>query len=106
MPGTAPATIELRGISKAFGPVLANKDISISVQPGTTHGIIGENDAGKSPVMIIMVAMLIPAQLMASPPYILTVVILAGLVGKAIPPPARGVRPMSMNAEQSSLHKV
>lgn len=50
---TAPA-IELRGISKAFGPVQANKDISISVQPGTIHGIIGENGAGKSTLMSIL----------------------------------------------------
>ncbi len=50
---TAPA-IELRGISKAFGPVQANKDISISVNPGTIHGIIGENGAGKSTLMSIL----------------------------------------------------
>ncbi|MEL6688729.1 MAG: ABC transporter ATP-binding protein [Pseudomonadota bacterium] len=46
--------IELKGISKAFGPVQANKDISISVQPGTIHGIIGENGAGKSTLMSIL----------------------------------------------------
>ncbi|MCF6231990.1 MAG: ABC transporter ATP-binding protein [Rhodobacteraceae bacterium] len=50
---TAPA-IELRGISKAFGPVQANKDISILVAPGTIHGIIGENGAGKSTLMSIL----------------------------------------------------
>jgi len=50
---TAPA-IELKGISKAFGPVQANKDISISVMPGTIHGIIGENGAGKSTLMSIL----------------------------------------------------
>ncbi|MGD9919053.1 MAG: ABC transporter ATP-binding protein [Paenirhodobacter sp.] len=49
----APA-IELRGISKAFGPVQANKDISIRVMPGTIHGIIGENGAGKSTLMSIL----------------------------------------------------
>uniref|UniRef100_UPI003B5205A3 ABC transporter ATP-binding protein n=1 Tax=Roseovarius indicus TaxID=540747 RepID=UPI003B5205A3 len=49
----APA-IELRGISKAFGPVQANKDISITVAPGTIHGIIGENGAGKSTLMSIL----------------------------------------------------
>ncbi|SLN26085.1 ABC transporter ATP-binding protein [Pseudooctadecabacter jejudonensis] len=49
----APA-IELKGISKAFGPVQANKDISISVMPGTIHGIIGENGAGKSTLMSIL----------------------------------------------------
>jgi ABC-type uncharacterized transport system ATPase subunit len=52
-PETAPA-IELKGISKAFGPVQANKDISISVMPGTIHGIIGENGAGKSTLMSIL----------------------------------------------------
>ncbi|MGB3688304.1 MAG: ABC transporter ATP-binding protein [Jannaschia helgolandensis] len=46
--------IELRGISKAFGPVQANKDISIQVKCGTIHGIIGENGAGKSTLMSIL----------------------------------------------------
>jgi general nucleoside transport system ATP-binding protein len=49
----APA-IELRGISKAFGPVQANRDISIRVEKGTIHGIIGENGAGKSTLMSIL----------------------------------------------------
>ena len=49
----APA-IELKSISKAFGPVQANKDISIRVMPGTIHGIIGENGAGKSTLMSIL----------------------------------------------------
>jgi simple sugar transport system ATP-binding protein len=52
---TTPApAIELKGISKAFGPVQANKDISLSVQPGTIHGIVGENGAGKSTLMSIL----------------------------------------------------
>ena len=51
---SAPAAIELKGISKAFGPVQANKDISIRVMPGTIHGIIGENGAGKSTLMSIL----------------------------------------------------
>ncbi|MDU8909725.1 ABC transporter ATP-binding protein [Aestuariicoccus sp. MJ-SS9] len=50
---THPA-IELKGISKAFGPVQANKDIWIRVMPGTIHGIIGENGAGKSTLMSIL----------------------------------------------------
>ena len=48
------SAIELRGISKAFGPVQANRDISIRVRPGTIHGIIGENGAGKSTLMSIL----------------------------------------------------
>ncbi|MCU9847357.1 ABC transporter ATP-binding protein [Defluviimonas sp. WL0024] len=51
---TAAPAIELRGISKAFGPVQANRDISIRVEKGTIHGIIGENGAGKSTLMSIL----------------------------------------------------
>ncbi|URF46002.1 ABC transporter ATP-binding protein [Dinoroseobacter shibae] len=54
MSDTQAPAIELRGISKAFGPVQANKDISIRVMPGTIHGIIGENGAGKSTLMSIL----------------------------------------------------
>ena len=50
---TAPA-IELRGISKAFGLVQANRGIDLVVPRGTIHGIIGENGAGKSTLMSIL----------------------------------------------------
>ena len=53
-PVLAAPAIELRGISKAFGPVQANKDIHIRVEKGTIHGIIGENGAGKSTLMSIL----------------------------------------------------
>ena len=53
-PASPPLAIELRGISKAFGSVQANKDISIQVARGTIHGIIGENGAGKSTLMSIL----------------------------------------------------
>ncbi|MDN5787729.1 ABC transporter ATP-binding protein [Pseudorhodobacter sp.] len=53
-PIQTPLAIELRGISKAFGPVQANKDISIKVAKGSIHGIIGENGAGKSTLMSIL----------------------------------------------------
>ena len=46
--------LELKGISKAFGPVQANRDIDLSVERGTIHGIIGENGAGKSTLMSII----------------------------------------------------
>lgn len=53
-PATPPPAIELKGISKAFGPVQANKDITISVAKGAIHGIVGENGAGKSTLMSIL----------------------------------------------------
>ena len=54
MAAPEPPAIELRGISKAFGPVQANKGIDLSVPRGTIHGIIGENGAGKSTLMSIL----------------------------------------------------
>jgi len=53
-PRAAVPAIELTGISKAFGPVQANKDIALRVMPGTIHGIVGENGAGKSTLMSIL----------------------------------------------------
>ena len=49
-----PPAIELLGINKHFGPVHANKDVSLTVRKGTIHGIIGENGAGKSTLMSIL----------------------------------------------------
>tara|TARA_R110002095_G_scaffold27942_7_gene27962 strand:- start:35549 stop:37096 length:1548 start_codon:yes stop_codon:yes gene_type:complete len=46
--------LELRHVNKSFGPVHANKDISLSVDRGSIHGIVGENGAGKSTLMSIV----------------------------------------------------
>ncbi|MDQ1558515.1 MAG: ral nucleoside transport system ATP-binding protein [Pyrinomonadaceae bacterium] len=45
--------IELRNITKRFANVLANDGVSIKVEPGTIHAIVGENGAGKSTAMRI-----------------------------------------------------
>src|SRR5262249_6724339 len=45
--------LELRNISKRFGTVQANDRVSIKVEPGTIHAIVGENGAGKSTIMRI-----------------------------------------------------
>jgi simple sugar transport system ATP-binding protein len=45
--------LELRNITKTFGTVVANNDVSITVHKGTIHAIVGENGAGKSTVMRI-----------------------------------------------------
>ena len=50
----AEVALELRRINKWFGPVHANRDVSLSVDRGTIHGIIGENGAGKSALMSIV----------------------------------------------------
>ncbi|MEM9715220.1 MAG: ABC transporter ATP-binding protein [Pseudomonadota bacterium] len=46
--------LELKGVSKSFGPIQANKDIDLDVERGTIHGIVGENGAGKSTLMNIL----------------------------------------------------
>jgi general nucleoside transport system ATP-binding protein len=46
--------IELHNIDKRFGPVHANKDVSLTVAKGSIHGVIGENGAGKSTLMSIL----------------------------------------------------
>ena len=46
--------LELHQINKSFGHVQANKDISLIVNKGDIHGIIGENGAGKSTLMSIV----------------------------------------------------
>lgn len=46
--------IEARNVSKRFGAVLANDDISLAVDKGTVHGIVGENGAGKSTLLKIL----------------------------------------------------
>ncbi len=45
--------LELRDITKRFGDVLANDGVSIKVETGTIHAIVGENGAGKSTAMRI-----------------------------------------------------
>ncbi|MCA1639202.1 MAG: ABC transporter ATP-binding protein [Acidobacteria bacterium] len=45
--------IELRNITKTFGETVANDNVSILVEKGTIHAIVGENGAGKSTIMRI-----------------------------------------------------
>src|SRR5210317_1202914 len=46
--------LQLTNINKSFGHVHANKDINLTINKGTIHGIIGENGAGKSTLMSIV----------------------------------------------------
>ena len=58
--GEKTAAIELKNITKTFGQVVANKNISLTVNRGEILSILGENGSGKTTLMNIISGIYFP----------------------------------------------
>ena len=55
-----PPAAEAEGIWKSFGRTRALQDVSVSVQPGECHALVGRNGAGKSTLVGVLTGLLKP----------------------------------------------
>ena len=52
--------IELKGVTKVFGQIVANKDVNLQVKKGEILAILGENGSGKTTLMNMLSGIYFP----------------------------------------------
>ncbi len=52
--------VEVLGLTKRYGATVALRDVSLNVQPGSIHALVGENGAGKSTLLGVVAGRVVP----------------------------------------------
>jgi ABC-2 type transport system ATP-binding protein len=56
-----PPVVRVQGLTKRFGPVTAVDNLSFTLQPGETVGLLGGNGAGKTTTITMLLGLLLPS---------------------------------------------
>jgi ABC-type sugar transport system ATPase subunit len=58
--GSVPPLVTLKGVTKRFGAVVANRAVDLAIRPGEALALVGENGAGKSTIVNMLSGLLLP----------------------------------------------
>lgn len=59
-PPVEPVSLVVEGLSRSFGTIKAVDDVSLTVEPGTIHALIGANGSGKTSLLNLVSGMYTP----------------------------------------------